>query len=108
MPWLGYISSSNFPVNDDEPHFLPAKNREKHAFLKNKAGELLKTKDQPKKQTENKAETKRAMSLKTNDRPKKQSGNKPENKATQRNENTGSVKNKPETERRKSAALLTA
>ncbi|MEJ2009090.1 MAG: hypothetical protein P8Z30_13205 [Acidobacteriota bacterium] len=41
----------------------------------------MKTKDLSKKQTGNKAETKRAMLLKINEGPKKQTGNKPENKA---------------------------
>ncbi|MEJ2008870.1 MAG: hypothetical protein P8Z30_12075 [Acidobacteriota bacterium] len=72
-----------------------AERAEKNAFLENKAGELLKTKDQPKKQTGNKAETKRAMLLKTNKRSKKQSGNKPENKAGQVAENKRPRKNKP-------------
>ncbi|MEJ2008619.1 MAG: hypothetical protein P8Z30_10775 [Acidobacteriota bacterium] len=69
-------------------------------FFKNKAGELLKTKDEPKKQTENKAETKLANLLKTIDTSKKQSGNKPENKAGHLVENTRSLGNKPKTKRK--------
>ncbi|MEJ2009738.1 MAG: hypothetical protein P8Z30_16555 [Acidobacteriota bacterium] len=61
----------------------------------------MKTKDEPKKQTGNKAETKRAMLLKTQERPEKQSGNKPENKAGHVVENKGSRKNKPETNRKR-------
>ncbi|MEJ2008947.1 MAG: hypothetical protein P8Z30_12465 [Acidobacteriota bacterium] len=60
----------------------------------------MKTKDQPKKQTGNKAETKLAILLKIHGGPKKQSENKPENKAKQPVENKGSPKNKPETNRR--------
>ncbi|MEJ2009695.1 MAG: hypothetical protein P8Z30_16335 [Acidobacteriota bacterium] len=41
----------------------------------------MKTKDEPEKQTENKAETKLAMLLKTIETLEKQSENKPENKA---------------------------
>ncbi|MEJ2009845.1 MAG: hypothetical protein P8Z30_17100 [Acidobacteriota bacterium] len=52
---------------------LSTQNRKKNAFLKNKAGELLKTKDLSKKQTENKAETKLANALKIIEGPKKQS-----------------------------------
>ncbi|MEJ2009932.1 MAG: hypothetical protein P8Z30_17550 [Acidobacteriota bacterium] len=55
----------------------------------------MKTKDEPKKQTENKAETKLAKLLKTIETPEKQSENKPENKPGQVVEITGCRKNKP-------------
>ena len=55
-----------------------AKTEKRILFLKNKARKLLKTKDQLKKQTGNKAETKLPMLLKTKDWPEKQTGNKPE------------------------------
>ncbi|MEJ2008020.1 MAG: hypothetical protein P8Z30_07680 [Acidobacteriota bacterium] len=77
--------------------FLSGASRKKNAFLKNKAGELLKTKDLAKKQTGNKAETKLAILLKTMKTPRKQSGNKPENKAGQLVENKDPLKNKPKT-----------
>ncbi|MEJ2009886.1 MAG: hypothetical protein P8Z30_17310 [Acidobacteriota bacterium] len=60
----------------------------------------MKRKDEPKKQTENKAETKLAKLLKIIKTSKKQSENKPENKAGQVVENKRSPKNKPETNRR--------
>ncbi|MEJ2008776.1 MAG: hypothetical protein P8Z30_11585 [Acidobacteriota bacterium] len=68
--------------------------------MKNKAGELLKTKDEPKKQTGNKAKTKLAILLKTIETPKKQSENKPKNKAGHVVENKALPKNKPETKRK--------
>jgi len=69
---------------------------EKHAFLKNEAGELLKTKDQPKKRTGNKAETNRPMSLTTKESPQKRIENEPENEAGHLPENKGQPKNEPE------------
>ncbi|MEJ2007491.1 MAG: hypothetical protein P8Z30_04910 [Acidobacteriota bacterium] len=75
--------------------------------MKNKAGELLKTKDEPKKQTGNKAETNLAKLLETIETPKKQSENKPENKAGHVIENKGLAKNKPETNRKLLSCSLT-
>ena len=65
----------------------------------------MKTKDQPKKQTGNKAETKLPILLKTKEWPEKQTGNKPENKAGQLVENQESVKIKPETNRKTDGSM---
>ena len=57
-----------------------AKTEKRILFLKNKPGKLLKIKDNPKKQTGNKAETKLPKLLKKKKGPKKQTENKPETK----------------------------
>jgi len=91
--------------NDISPpecaHTAPkhAKETNNNSFLKNEAGELLKTKDKRKKRTGNEAETKLAMLLKVHDRPEKRTGNEPENEVGQVIENTMLAKNEAELER---------
>ena len=96
----------------EKPHELPGlcnfaqlgpkkQKEKKNSFFKNEPGKLLETNDKLKKRTGNEAETKLPNSLKTKKVPKKRTGNEPENEAGHLVENKGSLKNEPETNRKK-------
>ena len=96
------MASIRFRNKELAQFFRNSESKKKNSFFKNEPGKLLITNDKTKKRTGNEPETKLPNLLKTKKGPKKRTESEPENEAGHIVENKGSLKNEPETNRRKS------